>query len=365
MNPAVWLVVALLILVNALYVAAEFSIVGSRRNRVRLLAQDGDRRAAWALPIMEDSARIDRYVAACQIGITFSSLMLGAFGQATLARDLAPAFERLGGWSEAAAEGAAALLVLLFLTALQVVFGELLPKSLALQFPTRTLLTTVTPMRGSLWLFRPFIWLLNGSGVLLLRLIHAPQVSHRHIHSPEEIDLLIAESRDGGLLEPDEHRRLHQALRLSMYPISGIMVPAERVEAVDADLPFKEIVTQVIASPYTRLPAYRGDRRRVVGMLQTKEVALAVAAGEVEPSADGLLRPAVTVPASMMADELLALLRERRSQQAAVTDEDGRLAGLVTIGDVLEEVFGEVSDEFKPAAARRRPILHRRGRRRT
>jgi CBS domain containing-hemolysin-like protein len=356
MSPATWFVIALLILVNALYVAAEFSIVGTRRNRVRILAEDGDRRAAWALPIMEDGARVDRYVAACQIGITFSSLVLGAFGQATLARDLAPMLEELGSASSVAAQSVAALVVLLFLTALQVVLGELLPKSLALQFPTRTLQTTVTPMRGSLWLFAPFIWLLNGSGVILLKLLRATQVSHRHIHSPEEIDLLIAESRDGGLLEPDEQRRLHQALRLSMYPISRVMVPAERVEAIDAGRPFDEVVGEVIASPYTRLPVYRGDRGNVVGMLQTKEVALAVATGGEGPRLDDLLRPAVSVPASMRADQLLALLRERRSQQAVVVDEGGRLAGLVTLEDVLEEVFGEVSDEFKggePEVARR------------
>ena len=113
MNPVTWTIIALLIAVNALYVAAEFAAVGTRRSRIRMLAQDGDARAVWVLPIVEDPARLDRYVAACQIGITFSSLVLGAFGQATLARDLAPALESLGGWSELAAQGVAAFLVLL------------------------------------------------------------------------------------------------------------------------------------------------------------------------------------------------------------------------------------------------------------
>jgi CBS domain containing-hemolysin-like protein len=321
-----------------------------------MLAQDGEARAAWVLPIVEDPARLDRYVAACQIGITLSSLVLGAFGQATLARDLAPALESLGGWSELAAQGVAAFLVLLLLTTLQVILGELLPKSLALQFPTRALVLTVGPMRASLRLFAPFIWLLNGSGILLLRLLGAPQVSHRHIHSPEEIDLLIVESRDGGLLEPDEQRRLHQALRLSMYPVSTVMVPADKVAAIDADLPFDRIVAEVAESPFSRLPAYRGERDNVVGVLQTKHVALAVARGEAERvDVEDLLRPVVRVAESTTADRALTVLREGRTQLAVVTDAEGHLVGLVTLEDVLEEVFGEVGDEFKGSTAARAP----------
>lgn len=360
MSPFTWAVIALLITVNALYVAAEFAAVGTRRSRIRMLAQDGDARATWVLPIVEDAARLDRYVAACQIGITFSSLVLGAFGQATLARDLAPALEGLGGWGEAAAQGLAALIVLLVLTTLQVILGELLPKSLALQFPTRALMLTVPPMRASLRVFAPFIWLLNGSGILLLRLLRAPQVSHRHIHSPEEIDLLIVESRDGGLLEPDEQRRLHQALRLSMYPVSTVMVPAAQVAAIDADLPLAEVVGEVVESPYSRLPVFRGSRDNVIGQLQTKEVALAVARGTTgDTLLDDLLRPIVRVSASTSADRALTILREGRSQQAVVTDEQGRMVGLVTLEDVLEEVFGEVGDEFKGGSAARSPRRRR------
>lgn len=360
MNPVAWAIIALLIAVNALFVAAEFAAVGTRRSRIRMLAQDGDARAAWVLPIVEDPARLDRYVAACQIGITFSSLVLGAFGQATLARDLAPALESLGGWSELAAQGVAALIVLLALTALQVILGELLPKSLALQFPTRALVLTVGPMRASLRLFAPFIWLLNGSGILLLRLLRAPQVSHRHIHSPDEIDLLIVESRDGGLLEPDEQRRLHQALRLSMYPVSAVMVPAAQVAAIDADQPFTRIVAEVAESPFSRLPVYRGDRDNVVGVLQTKHVALAVAKGEAgRVDLEDLLRPVVRVAESTTADKALTVLREGRTQLAVVTDAEGRMVGLVTLEDVLEEVFGEVGDEFKGSTDARAPRRRR------
>jgi putative hemolysin len=355
MSVLVWVVIAALIFINALYVAAEFAAVGTRRNRVRLLAQEGDRRAAWVLPIVEDGPSLDRYVAACQIGITFASLVLGAVGQATLARSLAPVLSDLGGWDELVAQSIATIVVLVILTSLQVILGELLPKSLALQFPSRVLLYTVPPMRASLRLFAWFIWLLNGSGLALLRLLRAPQVSHRHIHSPEEIDLLIAESRDGGLLEPDEQRRLHQALRLSMYPVSRVMVPKERVVAIDVERSFEEAVSAIVESPYTRLPVYRDAPDQVVGVLQTKDVALAAATHDGEPRIEELMRPLVAVPASTRADQLLTILRERRSQQAIVLDETGAMAGLVTIEDVLEEVFGEVSDEFKGGEPRRAP----------
>ncbi|HET6494657.1 MAG TPA: hemolysin family protein [Thermoleophilia bacterium] len=347
MNPISWFVIAALLLANALYVAAEFAAVGARRHQIRLLARDGNRRAAWVLPIVEDTTRLDRYVAACQIGITFSSLVLGAFSQATLARDLKPLFVSLGDFSAVGAQTAAALVVLIALTTLQVVLGELLPKSLALQFPTRSLLLTVPAMRASLRLMAWSIWLLNGSGLLVLNLLRAPRLSHRHIHSPEEIDLLIAESRDGGLLEPDEQRRLHQALRLSMYPVSRVMVPHDHVVAVDADSPFETIVATVAGTAYTRLPVYRGDRQNIVGLLRTKEVALAAITRGDAARLDDVLQPIVTVAASTRADELLTILRERHSQQAIVLDDGGGMAGLVTVEDVLEEVFGEVSDEFK------------------
>ena len=347
MNPFTWVFIAALILANALYVAAEFAAVGARRHQIRLLAQEGNRRAAWVLPIVGDVTRLDRYVAACQIGITFSSLVLGAYSQATLARDLEPLFIGLGDLSAVGAQTAAALVVLIALTSLQVVFGELLPKSLALQFPTRSLLLTVPAMRASLRLFAWAIWLLNGSGLLVLKLLRAPRLSHRHIHSPEEIDLLIAESRDGGLLEPDEQRRLHQALRLSMYPVSRVMVPHEDVVAVDADSPFPAIVATIAGTAYTRLPVYRGDRQNIIGVLRTKDVALAAITRGGVARLDDVLQPISTVAASTRADELLTILRERRSQQAIVLDENGGMAGLVTVEDVLEEVFGEVSDEFK------------------
>src|SRR6267142_1885078 len=169
------ILVVALILINAIYVAAEFAAVSVRRSRIRQLAADGNPLAQWLVPVLDSPAGLDRYIAACQIGITLSSLVLGAYAQATIAVWLTPLFESLGGFQGVAAESTSAAVVLLALTVAQVIFAELVPKSLALQYPTNTALYTLLAMVPSMWIYRPFIKWLNGSGLLVLRLIGAPQ----------------------------------------------------------------------------------------------------------------------------------------------------------------------------------------------
>jgi putative hemolysin len=346
-----WAIIALLILLTGLYVAAEFAAVSARRSRLRRLAEDGNVLAARILPVLEDPRELDRYIAASQVGITLSSLILGAYGQATLAPRIAPLFERFGSMQPETAESTSAVLVLLFLTTLAVIVGELVPKSLALQNPTGTALFTVLPMQ---WSIRAFSWsiaFLNGSGVLLLKVLGIPATGHRHVHSPEEIALLIAESRDGGLLEPQEQVRLHRALRLGLRTARQLMVPRARLAAIDADLAFEEVLRVVAASPYSRLPVYRGSIDTIVGILHIKDVVTRyVQAGALTVAS--LLRPIVRVPDTMPADRLLAFLRERRNHQALVVDDQEIVVGLITLEDVLGELLGGVADEFKPEQAR-------------
>ena len=347
------LVVAALILINAVYVAAEFAAVSVRRSRVQQLAADGHPLAAWLLPLIESPAALDRYIAACQIGITLSSLVLGAYAQATIAVWLTPSFAQLGGLQEVAAQSTSAAVVLFVLTVAQVIFAELVPKSLALQYPTQAALYTLVPMVPSLWVYKPFIKWLNGAGLLLLRLLGSSSPTHRHIHSPEEIELLIAESRDGGLLEADEHRRLQRALRLNLRQAKQLMVPRRQVAAVDIDTPLDEVIAVLARSPFSRLPVYRGSIDNVIGMVHTKDLVRWRASGPPEATLASLLRPIASVHESVTADRVLRELRERRSHQALVVDEFGGTAGLLTLEDVLSELLGEVADEFKstePAA---------------
>lgn len=354
-----WTIIVLLILLTALYVAAEFAAVGVRRSRLRRLAEDGNALAARLLPVVEDPAELDRYIAVSQIGITLSSLILGAYGQAQLAPVVAPVFESYGGMDPAAALSSAGALVLLVLTALAVILGELVPKSIALQDPTRTALLTVLPMRWSRRLFSWSIAFLNGSGMLLLRLLRVPPTGHRHVHSPEEIELLIAESRDGGLLEPEEQVRLHRALRLGLRTAGQLMVPKERLASVDAATPFADVLHVVAASPYSRLPAYAGAPENLVGVLHTKDVVTAFI-GHSRLDTSGLMRPIVRVRAEMAADRLLAYLREQRTHQAFVVGSSGEVLGLVTLEDVVAELLGGVADEFKGARKRLRVPERRR-----
>jgi CBS domain containing-hemolysin-like protein len=344
-------IIVLLILLTGLYVAAEFAAVGARRSRLRRLAEDGHPLAARILPVVEDPRELDRYIAVSQIGITLSSLILGAYGQAALAPRFAPLLQRLAGLDQRTAESTTSIAVLLILTTLAMILGELVPKSLALQDPTRVALATVLPMQWSQRLFSWSIDVLNGSGLLILRLLGVPPTGHRHVHSPEEIELLIAESRDGGLLEPEEQIRLHRALRLGLRTAKQLMVPRDRLATIDADTPFEAVLRAVATSPYSRLPVYRGTLDNVLGILHTKDVVSNFVQGG-HGSITSLLRPIVRVRDSMPADRLLAFLRERRSHQALIVDEHGHVAGLITLEDVLAELLGGVADEFKSVRVR-------------
>jgi putative hemolysin len=344
------LVATALILVNAVYVAAEFAAVSVRQSRLRQLADDGNALARWLLPRLSTQVALDRYIAACQIGITISSLGLGAYAQSTLAVWLAPRLASLGGLQPVAAQSTAAVIVLLVLTAAQVIFGELVPKSLALQYPTQTALYSLPPMVASLAAYRPFIRWLNGSGLLLLRMLGAPQQAHRHIHSPEEIELLIAESREGGLLEPDEHRRLQRALRLNLRQAKQLMVPRTRMAALEVETPMNDVIRAVAASPYSRLPVYRGSLDNIVGVLHTKDLVRWLVRGrQADVTLATLIRPISALHESVTADRVLRHMRERRSHQALVVDEFGGTAGVVSLQDLLAEFLGAVGDEFKAA----------------
>ena len=345
-----WLVIGVLIAFNALYVAAEFAAVSAQTARIQQLAAQGQALARRLIPFLRDAHALDRYIAACQVGITISSLVLGAYGQATLARDLGPRLEGLGGMQEVAAQSTAAVVVLIGLTALQMILGELVPKSLALQFPTNVARWTVIPMQWSLRLMAWFIWVLNGSGTAVLRLFGFEQTGHRHIHSPEELELLIAESSDGGLLEPEEHRRLQRALRLGTISVAEIMVPRIRITALDLETPPAEALTTITESPYTRLPVFEGSIDKVVGMVHAKDVARLIAAGDGQLELRALTRPVLVIPATMRIDQLITRMREERRQLAIVLDEYGGTAGLVSIEDILEEVVGDIADEFKAPA---------------
>lgn len=341
----VWAIIVLLVAANALYVAAEFATVSVRRSQVHRLAEGGQRLAVRLLPVLEDPVRLDRYIAACQIGITWSSLVLGAYSQAFVTPGVIPVLVSMG-LSATGAESAATLGVLVLMTTLQVVAGELIPKTLALQFPVQVALYTLPAMKTSLVAYSWFLKVLNGSGLAILKLLGFSQVGHGHIHSPEEIELLIAESRKGGLLEPEEHERLQKALRLVSRPVRQLMVPQRHVVSADINATPEELADLLGKSRYTRLPVRDGSADDIVGLLHTKDVVGHLVEQGRLPSVRDVMRPLVRIPETATADRLFTALRERRTHQAAVVDEHG-VVGLVTLGDLVRELLGDASHEFR------------------
>jgi CBS domain containing-hemolysin-like protein len=353
-------IILLLIALTGFYVAAEFGAVGVRRSRLRRLCEDGDAVAARLLPIVENPQRLTRYIAACQVGITLSGLVLGAYAEATLSPRAAPLLERWTSLSPRMAESAAGVGVLVALTMLSVLLGEMVPKTVALRYPTEVALLTTRPM---LWSGRAYAWfivLIDRSAAALRATLRMPTATHRHVHSPAEIDLLIAESRDGGLLEPQEQVRLHRALRLGLRDARQLMVPRARLAAIEISTPIGDVLRIAATSPYSRLPVFRQTLDDVTGILHTKDVVTHFLQRGRSGPLSSLVRPLLRVPDTMPADRLLGFLRERRSHQALVVDAAGDVAGMITLEDVIAELLGTVPDEFK--APRLLPIRLQDGR---
>ncbi len=344
------LVVIILVAINALYVAAEFATVAARKARLRQMAHSGHRGAQRLLPTLDDSRKLDDYIAACQLGITASSLVLGAYGQGQVATALTPHLAALGRLALPAAHTLSATGVLLVLTVLQVVFGELFPKSIAIQFRERVATAVVVPMLWSVALFRPFIWLFNGSANFVLRLLglHAAG-GHTHVHSPEEIELLVAESQRGGLVEPEEQRLLHNAFRFQDLSVRQVMVPRTSMPAAPANSSVLSLIDQALTTGADRLLLYRASIDNIIGFVHLKDLFRL----HLKPTGQlrEIIRSLIYVPESLPVPALWRELAGRRARLAVVLDEYGGTAGVVTLEDLAEVVFGEVPDVFDEQVA--------------
>ncbi len=352
--------IVVMIFFNALYVAAEFATVSARRTKVSQMAGSGDRMSQVLLSYLMNSKSLDRYVAACQIGITISSLVLGAYGQNAIARQLVepiaslldqfPSFASLlGGDGGTAtfvlANTIAVTAVLIFITTLQVIFGELLPKSVAIQYPEQIARSVVWPMRVSLKLFAPLIWLFNGSAALILRLMgHSLMDGHAHAHSPEEIELLVTESHEGGLLDDIERQLLRNAFRLRDLTARQVMLHRTKIAAVPEDSTVLDVLNLAISVGYSRIPIHRESMDDIIGFVHVKDLYKLHVQGETDLHT--AIREAVYIPETMPVSDLWEQLNDRRKYLAIVFDEFGGTAGMITFEDLIEEIFGELQDEF-------------------
>lgn len=359
-------VLVLLIAINGFYVAAEFSTVSAQRSRLAQLADEGSSGAKRVLAIVEDAHHLDVYIAACQLGITLSSLILGFYGQARLALWVQPVLERWGGGSTVAAQSISATLILLVLTVLQVVFGELTPKNVGLQYPEKLAIMTSVPMELSIRLFQPLIWIFNGSGQVILRLMGtAPVAEHAHIHSPEEIMLMVEESSAGGVLDQEERRLLVNTLQLRNVTARKVMLPRNRILAAPVDASCVELYNLLSDSPYSRLLLYEETIDRIVGLVHLRDLMLvhyrSLVATDSSPvnndAADvdtkpltprdvAILNNVEYVPDSMLIEDVMTLMQQKHTNVAVVVDEYGGTAGMITFEDLVEEIIGEFQDEF-------------------
>ena len=342
---AVALIVTLLVLFNALYVAAEFAAVSARRTRISQMAAAGNRLARQLLPVLRDSQALDRYVATCQVGITATSLLLGAYGQNVLAGQFTPLLAEIGRLAVPAAHSLAVTIMLLLLTGLQMVIGELLPKSLAIQHPEKLALATVLPMRWSLRLFQPLIWLLNGSGNLVLKALRI-NVDERHggAHTPAEIELLAADSQEGGLLAPGSRHMLHNSLRLRDLTARFIMTPRTQIVAAPATSSVSDLLTLCSQTGFSRIPIYRKYIGRIIGFVHIKDLLRTSTHGQ--DTISDILRTATFIRDTMPVADIWEMLAAQRQYIALVRDEHGSTAGLITYEDLIEQIFGELQDEF-------------------
>ncbi|MFC2023672.1 hemolysin family protein [Chloroflexota bacterium] len=348
------LIVALMIFFNGLYVAGEFSSVSARKTRILQLAEGGNRMAQTLLPVLQDPHKLDNYIAASQVGITLSSLVLGIYGEQQIAPLIAPWIAKLpfvgtdpSTGSHLAAGGIATTLVLILLTTLQVVMGELVPKSIAIQFPERIALATALPMKWSAErILKPLIVVLNGSGALILRILgKSDGGGHTHVHSPEEILMLVKESQRGGLIAADERQLLRNVFRSGKLRAGEIAVPRRRMVAAAVDRPVGEVLRLAADSAYSRIPIYEGDIDHIIGFVHLRDL-FALYRTDSGAGIRGIVRPAPFVPETLTSAEVWERLNETQSYLAIVFDEFGGTSGMITREDLVEELFGELQDEF-------------------
>ena len=336
--------IVFLLFSNGFFVASEFAMVKVRKTRIEQLVNEGNFNAKIALEAIKD---LDKFIAAVQLGVTISSIGLGWVGEGTLARIIEPIFAFLPGISQNVATHTVSVsLSFALITFLHVVIGELIPKSIALEYPEQTSLVIARPMQAISFVFTPFIWLLNGFGNSLLNLFHVP---HKHkaslVHSTEELDMLVNASYNGGVLNETEKDILHNVFKFSDLTAKQVMVPRTDMVCISDDITLDELNKIAAETQYTRYPVYDGDIDHITGIIHVKDLFALSVKDEICPIKK-LQREVMLVPETITMDNLVLEFKKRKGQMAIVIDEFGGTSGLITLEDVLEEIFGEVQDEF-------------------
>jgi CBS domain containing-hemolysin-like protein len=347
------LAVLVLVAMNGFFVAAEFSLVGARRTRIAQLVDEGHRGAKSAQKAME---HLDSYIAATQLGITLASLALGWVGEPAVGHLFEPFLHAIipGDALETVSRGISAAIAFGIVTLLHIILGELVPKSIALQRPESTSMLVARPVTWFLRVFRPIIRLMNGTGNTIVRWLgFEPAGDHSAVHSAEELEMLVHSSREAGLIQESEEKLLRRVFDFSDIQAQEIMQPRVEVDAIAVDDPLSEVLEHTADNHHSRYPVYQESIDNVVGILLTKDLLdMFIRQPDLLMHRDApfdlksILRTPLFVPGTLSVDKLLERMQQSKTHLAIVIDEYGGMAGVATMEDIIEQLVGEVRDEF-------------------
>jgi CBS domain containing-hemolysin-like protein len=331
-----------LVALNAFFVAAEFALVAVRRTRVEELVRADIKRAKSVASAVD---HLDRSIAATQLGITLASLGLGWVAEVALAHTLSALFEGLPPpWNWVARHSVAGTIAFAMITFMHVVFGELMPKSVALQTPDRIALWVAGPLNVFAMITRPLIVVMNGTGNALIRWFGYQPTTEGMMHSVQELALLIEDTEEAGILAPEQAELVQNVFRLSNKHVRDMMVPREKMATLELTTPPEKVLEAVRTGAHTRIPVYEGELDRIVGIVNTKDLFYLFSLRGVVILEDAMY-PALFLKPDESVGNALRLFRRAHRPMAMVRDDEGKILGLVTLEDVLEEIIGDIEDE--------------------
>ena len=335
-----------LVILNGFFVAAEFAIVKVRASQIEIQAKSGSKVSNIAKNITQ---HLDGYLAATQLGITLASLGLGWVGESVMEHILHNLLTSFGSTPEFIASfsnTASPIIAFAFITVMHIVFGELAPKSIAIQRPVATTLFVSVPLQIFYVVFRPFIWVLNGFANVILKMFGiTPMHGQEGGHSTEELYYLLDQGKESGALDTNEHELIRNVFDFNERVVKNIMVPRTKISGVELECPKEEVIEKIIAEGYSRLPVYDEIIDKIVGIIHAKDV-LPLLANHKDWTLQDIIRKPYFVPETKKINDLLSELQQKRIQIAIVIDEFGGTAGMVTLEDIVEEIVGEIQDEY-------------------
>ncbi|HVS92294.1 MAG TPA: hemolysin family protein [Mucilaginibacter sp.] len=334
---------ALLVLLNGFFTAAEFALVRVRGSQIELKVKTGSRIAKITRGIMNN---LDGYLAATQLGITIASLGLGVIGESVFTDVMLSLFKSVGVIiTSNFVITLSRVLAFLVITILSIVFGELAPKNIAIQRSVRTALAVSTPLRLFFVVFRPVIWLLNRFASIILRMLGIKEFEGEAHHSSEELQLLLEQGKETGALDSSEHELIQNVFEFNERVVKNIMVPRTRIYGIDINADKEELLDMIINEGYSRMPVYDDTIDKIVGIVHAKDV-LPLLVRHQDIVLKDIIRKPYFIPETKKINDLMAELKQKRIQIAIVLDEFGGTAGMVTLEDIVEELVGDIQDEY-------------------